>query len=145
MSSLRQQILDAIKTRFQAITIGNGYTFNLGNHVFFDRDTDFDPSELPAINYHDRGGTKGRFTNRRVTNTVKVEIEIIMALSATRANLYDAIVDVYNAINVDDRLGSLAIDTTPISDTPTFIEHERNKEGTSIEITVEYETDKWAL
>ena len=145
MSSLRQQILDAIKTRLQAITTGNGYTFNLGTHVFFDRDTPFDPSELPAINYRDLGATKGRFTNRRVTNALKVEIDIIMALSATRANLYDALADVYNAINVDDRWGSLAIDTTPVGDTPNFYEHERNESRTIVEITVEYETDKWSI
>ena len=111
MSSRRQQIVDAIKTRFTAITVANGYVTNLGNSLDEWRTTPFTEEELPGINLRDEVEPVSYAS--KLSGSVQRQLNIVADLilketdcSATLARA--GLADVERAIAVDPTWGGLA-------------------------------------
>ncbi len=52
--SKRQQIISAIKTGLQSITIANGYETDLGSSIYEWRLAEYQSMELPSAGNHER-------------------------------------------------------------------------------------------
>jgi len=142
--SIRQQLIDAIDTRFNAIDTDGGFNSNLGAHVFDWLDRELADSELESLVYRDRTNEIASFTNREYTNKLRLEIVIkTRSADTTPEKLREMIEDVYAAIGTDDTWGGLALDTQPISE-EMEVRHEDKITGTAkIVIEIEYQTEKW--
>ena len=55
MSTIRQQIMDAIETRFEGISVANGYNSDMGLHVSHWKATALNADDFPALEYRDIG------------------------------------------------------------------------------------------
>jgi hypothetical protein len=143
MSSRRQQLIDAIKIRFAAITTANGYETNLGNSLDEWRTEAFEPSELPGINLRDESEpvTYANKNSGSVLRKLNVVADLVFQetdLSATLAR--SGLADVEAAIAVDPTWGGLAKLT--IQDESRLMTDERGRwlGGARIAFTIEYFT-----
>lgn len=110
-----QLVIDAIKTRFAAITVANGYATNLGEKLFEWREMEsFDSSELPAINLKDPQGETVQALSGVHDHKLTIWAELLWAnRSNIAADVRLMIADVQKAIGVDRRWGGIARDTDP--------------------------------
>ncbi len=105
-NSVWQQIIDAIDLRFKAIITGEN-KLNLGNHVFPWKTTPLQSSELPALVYRDR--TDQRTEGCGVYEvTMPIEIEIS---ASTPKEIRECIAELEKAIHSDKTWGRLALHT----------------------------------
>lgn len=123
-----QQLIDAVKARFQLIRVVNGYESEVGAHIFSWRDlsaSPFQPQELPAICIRDP--KRETTTEARVINAHyhELTIEVLAASCATGSSPPEnfarrILSDIDQAIGVDRQWtingSKLAIDTLPVSD-----------------------------
>ena len=120
MSIRRDQIVQAMVTRFKTVTVANGYHSNAGNNCsswFEDPSVTYDQTEVPFINVRDtkdeiKVGTVGGLMDHRLT----VEIDTSAFGNTADISIRQQIYDVYKAIGSDPYWGGLAIDTEPGSD-----------------------------
>ncbi len=133
--SIRQQIMSALKTRMQTITTGNGYVTNIGSNVFEWRTTDFQVSELPAMDIRDTGEeVEVRGGNHIYTLTVEIESKVSGATSG--ADMRDIMADIIKAIGTDTGFSNLVQDTKPVQNESTGLGQNDKKIG-SILMTFE--------
>jgi hypothetical protein len=143
--SKRQQIISAIKTGLQGITIANGYETDLGNYIYEWKLAAYQSTELPGADLRD--------TTETVTNTIDlhqhdmtVEVKILGNTSSIAADIRKRLADVIKAVKTDLTWGGLAEDTVVIGE--DLIEAEINITGTgavkvnaaSARFTVSYTT-----
>lgn len=108
--SKRQQIVNAIKTRLQGITVANGYQTDLGNAVYEWRLTPYQSTELPCADVRD--------TTESVEATVEVhihkttmEVKVLGSTGSLPADIRKRLADVVKAVGTDLTWGGLAEDT----------------------------------
>lgn len=143
--SIRQQIIDAIDTRFKAITTTNGYKTNIGVHVFDWLDRELADSELDALIYRDTVNEIIQGTIHDYSNQLHLEIEVKTKNASTTAKQVRMMIeDIYKAIGTDDRWSGLAIDTQPVSETIDIQEWDKIMGSATIVVVIEYDTDKWS-
>ncbi|NLT24650.1 MAG: hypothetical protein GXX82_16530 [Syntrophorhabdus sp.] len=142
--TIREQIIAAMITRFQGIKKASGYKSDLGNSVHHFRGSDYDVTELPALNVVDGRNDIGPATSTQFDNMVDITLEIKVASGETTyKTAYDIIEDVYRAIAVDDTWGGLALDTLPGSDEIETEHAGKIISGITIKVQVQYEAGKW--
>ena len=141
----RQQIIDAVRTRLQSITVTNGYDFNLGNHVLEWRTTILNENEIPGIVFRDvqnikiEGGPVAYFRWG-----LNIEIEVITQGGTSVTDIRKMLGDVYKAIGTDPKWGGLAILTEqPNNDEIQSEQQERKITGASIRLQIIYDSPLW--
>jgi hypothetical protein len=143
MSSRRQQIIDAIKTRLTAITTVGGYVTNLGNSLDEWRTTPFSEEELPGINLKDISEpvTYASRNSGSVLRQLNVIADLVFKETDCSATLARAgLADVETAIAVDPTWGSLARQTIMSESRLMTDENGLWLGGSRISFTVEYFT-----
>jgi len=157
MTIRRQDIVDAVKTRMQAILTTGGYYTNLGSNVITGRPRLIGPdgaigsaiveaSELPCILIRDPLDEIGNATlGGKQGHTLSVELEIrCEGGSDTDEDLRKAVADVYAAIGTDTRWSTLAMNTTPVSDESTVLQGDKIIGAALIRINIAFITGPWA-
>lgn len=134
--SIREQILQLVKERFQTISVANGYETNLGTHVYLFRDLSRSPfaeTELPAVNIIDldeqhQPKVSGRANHHHV---LSIECQIAAGVTAAGGNT-DAAKQVRKCIS--DLIKAIGTETNGANghdwanDTPS----ESNPSGTAL-------------
>jgi len=141
----RQQIIDAVRTRLQSITVTNGYDFNLGNHVLEWRTTMLNDNEMPGIVFRDIQNIKvERGPVAYFRWGLNIEINIITQGGTSITDIRKMLGDVYKAIGTDVRWGGLAILTEqPNNDEIQSEQQERKITGVSIRLQIIYDSPLW--
>lgn len=114
--SKRQQIIDAIIARMQLIKLANGYQTDLGNNVN-DFKTRYDEDDLPGLSVCDTIANhelaSGSPTATNQIDTMSVQLRVFVSDDTPAQELRTMIADIWKAIKVDPRWGSLAMQTIP--------------------------------
>jgi hypothetical protein len=97
-TSIRQLIVTALDTLLKTIKTTAGYNLNLGNNVFWWRDTPLQISELPAICCKDTNDTMVRVTGQD-EHSLAIELTIALESSDSGATARQAIADVIKALS----------------------------------------------
>lgn len=147
--SLRQDIIDALKTLLATITTGNGYETSIGSSVKEWYTADADSSVMPVINLNDesveiRMGSDdlGAIQLRRERHEMDLRLEIRLTNGTTTATvLRKAIADVYKAIGTDRTLGGLAKDIRARTDRMAIEQQDKIIGVANINISIFYELD----
>lgn len=139
--TIRQQIMNAVKTRLQAITVINGYNFDLGNKVFEWKDSPFADNEMPGLIYKDVSCDISQVEGHRCN--LHIEIEIAARAGSIALDIRKMIADIYKAIKVDIQWGLLAMDTLPEGDSMMIDEGGKLIGGVSIKFIILYRTKEW--
>lgn len=142
--SVRQQIVDAIKTRLQQILLGNGYQTDVGKHVFRHEPMMIDDDDLPALIYRATTGDSRAVTGYHM-HTLELEIVAVMDGRASDDTVREIMADVLKAIGTDPTWGGLAINTTPRgNDIQT--DPANGKITASVQrFAIAYRTAEWAI
>ena len=119
-----QQIFDAVKVRFSAITIDNGYETSIGSHCFPWRDLTKSPlaaAEMPGFCYRDPTRNYAPDTVPLNKHGFILDLEVMAVTTADASSPVDnharrIAADIHKAIGVDRRWSALAEDTLPVSD-----------------------------
>jgi hypothetical protein len=157
MSILRQDIMDAVKTRMQGILIASNYHTNIGSNVITGRPRLIGPdgsigsavveaSELPCVLVRDPLDEISNITvGGKQQHQLNVEFEIrCEGGSDTDEDIRQAIADVYAAIGTDTRWSNLATNTTPVSDESTILQGDKIIGAALIRINIAFITGPWA-
>ncbi len=111
--SIRQQIIDALKTRLEDVTTINVNETEVGSNIFEWRTTDWQESELEGINIRDTNeSVEVRGGNHACS--LDIELEAKVAAGTSPAKSRAVIADVTKAIGSDPRFGGLVQHTTPV-------------------------------
>jgi hypothetical protein len=143
MPDVRETIVAAVKTRFQAILVSGGYRTNLGNNVFLWRNlaaTPLDANELPGINIKDTKCASDQNTSHVQIHNLLIEVEGLAASSATPTDIRKMISDLQQAILVDRSWGIYNVDTRPIGDAMDIQHKEDVVGGFRYQFTIIYRT-----
>ncbi|MHB1050988.1 MAG: hypothetical protein ACYC09_12985 [Bacteroidota bacterium] len=152
MSLKRQQIVDAIITRLKAISTAGGYYNNFADvgsieKVFDNRVTEFNESELPAINVVDKDEDPNLEMMAGSRNpwyrSLQVDINLIVTGETSMAEVRKGISDIQKAIGTDETWGALAIDTRWDGTENQYNQEEDLFRKVSVQITVIYQTREW--
>ncbi len=128
--SLRQQIVDAVKTRFALITIANLYETNIGNKLREWHVTSLDTAQLDTLVIRDTIDAvqpDDPNSGKRTWALTIVADAIFSPADDNPTKARKAIADIKKAIAVDHRWGRLARRTDEVND-QLMIE----KEGTRV-------------
>lgn len=125
--SKRQQIMNAIKTRLQSISVANGYETDLGNCIYEWKLSVYQSTELPGADLRD--------TTETVVNTIElhqhdmtVDVKILGNTTSLAADIRKRLADVVKAVKTDLTWGGLAENTVIIGE--DLIEAEISIAGT---------------
>lgn len=145
MATIRQQIINAINTRFQGITVANGYQTNIGLNVSLWTDSPWDRSIDFGVDIRDPDctGSADVFPAHTFKLTVKV-MAFTKTGATTAATIRDKVLaDINKAIGVDPFWGGLAQNTEPPTDS-IIIEHkDKIIGGCEITFVVQFRTKAW--
>ena len=157
MTILRQDIVDAVKSRMQGILTTGGYYTNVGSHVITGRPRLIGPdgavgspiveaSELPCVLIRDPIDTIKNSTLRgKQEHNLDMELEIRCEGGAdTDEDLRKAIADVYAAIGTDPKWSGLATNTMPTSDESAVLQGDKVIGAALIRINIAFITGPWA-
>ncbi len=95
--SIRQQIFAALITRLQTISVANNYQTALGANVHERRTTPWQESELPGLDVRE-GDEDVNLLGEYHIFTLAIEIEIMVAGTASQTDIRKAIADVTQAV-----------------------------------------------
>lgn len=154
MSSVRQQIVDALETRLSLITVGKVWTLTSGvthtcttaiSGVYPWRKLPFTPAQLPAIAFWDSDSTLGDGALSLFTH--KLDIDIIGYLTATApidgARALSA--DIIAAIGSDPRWGGLARYSEITANSLDQQDGGDVVAAAQLKLTIDYTTGLWQL
>jgi hypothetical protein len=142
--SVRQQLVNAVKTRFAAIRIANGYATEIGAWQYEWKTTPFAAEEMPGHAIEDLADEIKQGMVQRHEH--KLTLRAVAAIAAgpdTSAQLREAVADFHKAIGVDTRWGGLALATWPKSAMMSVIQNETVQGHAVIEFVIEYRTPQW--
>jgi cobyric acid synthase len=149
MASVRQSIIDAIKTRFESILISGGYQTNIGQKVTEWQAYDSNDRNLECIEFRD---TSAKITdpdeeddNAEAWHYKNLTLQVFVQTAGTTASatVRKMIADVLKAVGTDVTWGGYAIDTALEGD-ETMIDQETKKIGVSlVTLSIHYKTVKW--
>lgn len=147
MAIKRQQIVDALKSAIQGITVANGYHTDIGLHTSIwlaEPNTVYDPSELPVANIRDISDVIVRANIPFDDHEMDVNVDLIFSSGQTTdAAVRQGIYDVYRKIGTDPTLGGLAINTMISSDEMILDQSERIVGGATISLSVQFRTSNY--
>lgn len=158
MAIKRRQILEAVKTRLQTISVAGGYHTGVGSNVFIWKSDPFQQHQLPALNIIRGANTvEDEFLRSTASGDnisqyiLSVGIDIICQPgSVVHDDMEDIISDVYKAIGVDPTWGGLALQTWAVDDEVSVQKHsgegssfDKIVGGGTINIRIQYRTSKW--
>lgn len=116
MSTIRQQIVNALETRLKTITVANGYATAIGSKVYPWRKTEIDEADLPAICFWDQSAEMQRETLKGATShTLSITVALFVTGKTTPAQARDGLNDILKAIWTDPYFGGLAVQYVPKS------------------------------
>lgn len=147
-NSIRQTVIDALKTRLATITTGNGYETNIGSNVKEWYTGDANDTYMPMINITDGnvdlrmdGDDLGGIRMGKERHEIDCRLEIRLSNgTSTSTTLRKAIADVYKALGVDRTLGGLCKDLRPRTDTMSIDQQDKVIGTANVTISLFYET-----
>lgn len=151
MANKRQQIVDAIKARFEAMATSGGYSLNYSGKVFVWRRSSFSVEEVTAgalniIHSNVRpdppemlDGATNRWHRR-----MRVDVEIPAAGSLSIETVVDRETDVEAAVGTDLTWSGLAIDTVWLENDEEKEQDENSIAKGRVSFEVVYSTDQWS-
>lgn len=140
--SIRQSIIDAVRTRLGTIRTANGYGTDIGTNVLEWQTAPVPSGDLPAVSFRDADNEVAEWTMRERDNRVAVVIEAF-GRDVTPGTVRQYAEDIYAAIAVDETWGGLALVTDPVSDTIDLKTTEEGVGRATVRILIEYQTAKW--
>lgn len=152
MSGKRQQIVDALKTRFATIRTANewapgqNYQTEIGASVTEHHPTTKGVGELPSVDIRDEpeetdGSNRNKGTyERRLRVTAIAEL---VEADATAANARRALEDMICAVGVDPKWGGLARYSIPLDDEVTVDEDGQLIGAARLTFEVVYDRKPW--
>lgn len=109
----RQQIVNAIETRFKTILVVGGYRTNLGDNVHVWRLSDWAKDEAPGVDIRDTDWDSDETGQGLHDHGLLIEVYVEAGGGTSPASVREMAADVLQAIGVDDTWGGLAIQTRP--------------------------------
>lgn len=143
--TVRQQIIDALEARLQAISIAGGYRTDIGARVFEWRSTDLQKKDLPAILYRDGSAPVDNGVADFLGHQLQVDIQIITQGATAPADLREMVADVLQAIGVDATWGGLARNTLLTQVDMEIEQADKILGGASIALEIHYDTNDWSI
>jgi hypothetical protein len=147
----RQDILTAMKSRFQGIISGSsGYQTQLGQHVFVWRTAPLTATEVPCINIRDIRDDIIDYTQDGSRNTASqhqltVDIEILVSENtATIEFLRTCHEDLELAISTDEYWGGLALRTVELSNEIMADQEANTIAGMLVTLRIDFRTKKFS-
>lgn len=147
MSSKRQQIVDAVKTRFATITKANGYETDIGLKQTEWHLTPKEQDDLPGHDIRDEvektiipENKNAGVYERRLKITVITEVP---EGDATATESRKALADMIKAVGVDPKWGGLARRTLPDTDDVTVDEQGARTGAARLTMHIEYSRSPW--
>lgn len=146
--SKRQQIVDAVKSRFAAISVANGYLTEIGAQQTEWHTTPKEPDQLPGHDIRDETekaetpetGRNAAILTRYLEFTVIAEI---VETTDTAVNARKALADMIKAIGVDQTWNGLARRTLPIEES-VLVDGEGQRIGAArLKMQIEYGRRAW--
>lgn len=110
MSSRRQQIVEALKARLEAITIANGFDTNVGTTIYVGESPDLGPDDADTAIAIVVGDEEPQFQGEHVYLELPISIQAIAKanLDESWLNVEAVIGDIKRAVELADRtLGGL--------------------------------------
>lgn len=142
--SKRQQIVLAVKTRFQGILIASGYETNIGQKVYEWRDAAIQSADLPALNLIDVAEDSIQGSSNVQEHSLEMWVECHTQDGTTNgATVRKVIADVVKAIGVDRTWGSLAFNTLPMRNEIGFEHKDKFNGGVTIKFKILYRTQNF--
>lgn len=157
--SIREQIVELIRDRFESILTANSYETDLGSNVFVWRDLNNAPAtaaEIPLCNIRDvREETDPALSSRTDhRHTLYIECDIVAGTTNAGGSTDAAkqarkcISDVLEAIGTDTRWtdaggAMLAFQTWPMDNEMALDQSGRTIAGAKIRFKIEYRTPRW--
>jgi hypothetical protein len=150
MAGKRQQIVNAVKARFAAITAANGYQTDIGS-----KQTEWNPGpkgadpeadELPGHDIRDEIETTVVRDKNSGTYDRELEIVVIAELrevDSTATLARRALEDMIKAVGVDPTWGGLARRTVPVEDDINVDELGQQIGAARLRFKVEYSRRPW--
>lgn len=138
--SLRQDIIDAVNTRIQTITTGNGYETDAGLKVFWHKKTPMQQSDCPGLVLVDIKGQPRAIAFRTNINTIELTINGFYVGETDGTFARKLIADIVKCIGVDVTWGGLAEDSVEVDSSDDIeMEHmERKISGVEVVFEITY-------
>jgi len=138
--TIRQQIIDAVDTQLQTISVANGYRTELGATVQEWDVTPLDPdSETERLEYRDEEEGRADLTVGEHTMGLVLVVRVLTAGSTSAADIREMIADVAKAMYEDPTFGGLASDTN--QESPAVLDKDEAADtasGAEIRFLIEY-------
>ncbi len=142
--SVRQSIVNAVRQRLGTILTANGYNTDIGANVLEWQTTPVPSGDLPAVTFRDTDSETEAWTMSERDVKLKVAIEAFGS-DVSASVLRNYIEDIYAAIAVDETWGGLALVTEPVSDTIDMRKADEGIGRAQVNITIEYQAQKWEI
>lgn len=139
-TSLRQLIINALVTRCETISTGNGYETNAGSHVFVWRKTPVSQNNLPVIIIRDTLLAQ-ELTVGVDNNFLHVGFECVTTAANAATQLRSVIGDIFRVLKVDLTFGGLAEDVTFVDETFLVEQEEQRIASAEVSFDIQFTTD----
>jgi hypothetical protein len=161
--SVRQRLIDAVKTRFKTISVANGYQTDIGSNVFVWRNLERDPlneNESQLLNISDwkeinEPKISGRSDHHK-TLFLHIEAECVVAVTEADSVGRKIIADIEKCLGVDikwattpgDITKALAFNTLPVdtNEGTNLLEVEQRDRvivSVKYQVKIEYRNPRW--
>lgn len=141
MSSVRQQIIDAVETRLKTITTANGYATQIGSKVYVWRKSPLANTELPAVLVQDMAAQVDEEIIGQFTHRLAVRCAVFTSSATSPAQARAALNDLVTALFTDPFWSGLAEGGTTVASHDIMVEHDNNLVcAASVDIDIVYRT-----
>ena len=141
-ATIRQQIIDAVKARFEAITVVNGYNYDLGSNVTEWKTVNHDEASLPALVFRDINEDSEPGPHPAYINDLRMQVEIKTEEGATTSSaIRKMIADVIKVIGTDVQWSTLALNTILEGNRIEIYQTEKIIGGAEISFMIRYRTN----
>ena len=141
----REQIMEAVETGFQNITIANGYNTNLGNNVRYYETGSLSESEIACLLFQDVSNELIERMANKFFWQITVQANLVLAGDITPAGINSYLSDVYKALSQDITWGGLAVNTIPARDEIMAKEEGQIYTVVRVEFFIQYLTNEWEI
>ncbi|GAF85152.1 unnamed protein product [marine sediment metagenome] len=111
--SVRQQIINAFKTRLGTVLIAGGYETDLGSNVFEWKTAEWQESEMPGVDVRDPSEA-GVIRGGDHEFALSIELEVKVTGTTSPSQVRDIIGDIITAIGTDPGFGGLVQGFEPV-------------------------------
>lgn len=145
MATVREQVVDAVASRFRQILVANGYNTDVGNSVYIWKDTAFSVEELPALNIRDESSDIEDLTNKQETIRLNFRTDIVVSNSNPIPTIRAILEDVRKAISVDETFGGLVLYTRMVGDEIDSVSKEDLIASAFVRFYTVYDVARWGM